>query len=222
MPLVLEFMAADPAVAAAELHTAALHLWRIPYARPLGRAPLVALLAAYLGVPEAAIELVPDARGKPRLAGAHRQGQRPLHFNWSHSGDHALIALALDVVPGVDIERLRPNPRALDIARRYFDPREADALAALPASAREGAFIGLWCAKEAVLKAAGTGLAFGLGRLAFRRLDDGDWALQGIDPALGPADEWQLSGFAPVRDYRGALAWRGETREIVGLQPIAV
>src|SRR3546814_6516543 len=63
---------------------------------------------------------------------------------------------------GADLELLRPRPRALALAERFFVRSETGALLALPAEAREAAFVRLWCAKEAVLKAHGRGLAFGL------------------------------------------------------------
>jgi 4'-phosphopantetheinyl transferase len=64
----------------------------------------------------------------------------------------------------------------------------------------------LWCAKEAVLKAHGRGLAFGLHRLAFAERD-GALALVRADSALGDAADWQLREFVPHPGYRAALAW---------------
>src|SRR3546814_13489669 len=68
------------------------------------------------------------------------------------------------------------------LAERFFVRSETGALLALPAEAREAAFVRLWCAKEAVLKAHGRGLAFGLDRLEFALCGD-DWALVACDPA---------------------------------------
>lgn len=217
MPRTLEFIEATPE-AVPRLDGDSIHLWRIPYALSQGRAPLRALLASYLDVPVSAVALDDDAKGKPRLkpvpAGFPAGPSVPIAFNWSHSGDYALIALARDGALGVDIERLGKNLRALEIAQRFFDPAEAEALAALDDAARERAFIGLWCAKEAVLKAVGEGLSFGLARLAFAPRNDLDWALQRVDPALGRAEHWQLAGFDAAPGYRGSLAWQGDMREI--------
>lgn len=215
----LEFTAANPQSAARHLGGQTIHLWRIPYAHARGRAPLVALLAAYLDVPEASVVLDQDARGKPRLAHACGGGSCGLEFNWSHSGDYALVALARGEAVGVDIERLGKNPRSLEIARRFFAPEEADALAAFDPGARDRAFIGLWCAKEAVLKAVGEGLSFGLARLVFASRAHSDWVLTRMDAALGQVDDWQLTGFEAAPDYLGALAWRGPSRAVVALCP---
>jgi len=72
---------------------------------------------------------------------------------------------------------------------------------------RERAFLRLWCAKEAVLKAHGHGLAFGLHRLEFADIQ-GRLHLQACDPALGRAEHWSLQEIAPAPGYLGALAWR--------------
>src|SRR3546814_8376203 len=93
---------------------------------------------------------------------------------------------------GADLELLRPRPRALALAERFFVRSETGALLALPAEAREAAFVRLWCAKEAVLKAHGRGLAFGLDRLEFALCGD-DWALVACDPALGQPSDWTRS-----------------------------
>lgn len=225
----LEFVAATPESTGPRLDGHSIHLWRVPYSPSRGRAPLVGLLAAYLGIPAADVALEQDAKGKPRLKPAiascqsHRSKQSgssaALSFNWSHSGDYALVALSRGSPLGVDIERLGKNQRSLEIARRFFDPEEADTLAPLDADARDRAFIELWCAKEAVLKAVGEGLSFGLARLAFARRKNAHWVLTRVDPELGHARDWQLAGFRAAPDYRGALAWRGEPHAITAFRP---
>jgi 4'-phosphopantetheinyl transferase len=217
----LRFTAAAPTTVAATLDARAIHVWRIPYALSQRRAPLRAMLGAYLGIPADAVALDEDAHGKPRLATApsRASGTPALDFNWSHSGDYALIGLSRGGALGVDIERFGKDRRALEIARRFFDPAEADALATLDARARDDAFIGLWCAKEAVLKAAGEGLSFGLERLAFARDGAINWQLTEIDAALGTLDDWQLTGFVPAPGYHGTLAWRGPPRAIHAFLP---
>lgn len=213
----IAFTPAEPRTAAARLGNDAIHLWRIPYRAGERRAPLVALLAAYAGVAASAIRLGEAPHGKPYLE--QPIARRPLEFNWSHSGDYALVALARDLAVGVDIERLGRPARMVEVAHRFFDPAEAHTLATLEPAARGAAFTGLWCAKEAVLKSAGEGLAFGLDRLAFAHADGALWHLDRIDPVLGEAAGWQLTGFAAAPDYRGAIAWRGAAREIRGFTP---
>lgn len=160
-------------------------------------------LAGMLGVPADALPLVRDARGRPRLLAPCARHDP----SWSHSGDRLLVGVGEGVRLGVDLERLRPRPRALVLARRFFAPAEAQALSALPEAARETAFVRLWCAKEAVLKAHGRGLAFGLHRLEFA--PDGEtWTLVACAPELGAPADWTLHAFAPLPGYLASLAWR--------------
>jgi 4'-phosphopantetheinyl transferase len=217
----LTFADADPAAVAEQLDGGSIHLWRVPYARSQGRAPLLELLAAYLGTAASEVALIPGPHGKPGLAGrqSRRRQARELEFNWSHSGDTALVALAWGRPVGVDIERLGRGMRALELARRFFDPAEGDALETLAMSERDSAFTGLWCAKEAVLKAAGEGLSFGLARLVFAPHPRRGWELDRLDPALGGGNEWQIIGFDPAPGYRGALAWRGPAPRIFAFRP---
>ena len=160
-------------------------------------------LGEVLGCPPEVVPLVRDAIGRPRLGASHAR----LDLNWSHSGDGLLIAIGEDMALGVDLEWIRPRPRALDLARRFLATAEADWLAGLPDDIRQIAFLRLWCAKEAVLKAHGRGLAFGLDRLTFTEHADG-LVLTDCDRALGMPASWSLHEFSPAAGYRAALAWR--------------
>ena len=160
-------------------------------------------LAEVLGCAPVAVPLIRDALDRPRLGAQHRR----FDVNWSHSGDGLVVALGDGLQVGVDVERVRERPRALALAQRYFVPAEADWLASLPGDARTTGFLRLWCAKEAVLKAHGRGLAFGLDRLLFAE-HDGALELAGCDRLLGEPEQWSLREFVPAPGYRAAVAWR--------------
>lgn len=147
--------------------------------------------------------LTRSAHGRPLIAS--RNGRHDA--SWSHSDDLLLIALGEHVDVGVDVELVKPRPRALELARRYFTPDETGWLAAQAGSARDAAFLRLWCAKEAVLKAHGRGLAFGLHRLGFVE-HAGVLRLATAASELGPPEAWALHEFAPRPGYLAALAWR--------------
>ncbi len=175
------------------------HPPRVP-AEPLARQ----WLAAELGVPAAALPLSRDPRGRPRLG----ESLAGWDCNWSHSGDGLLIALGKDVQIGIDLERVRPRGRALDLAQRFFTAPELAWLHAAPSTAvRDHGFLRLWCAKEAVLKAHGHGISFGLHRLRFAP-EAGRLRLVECDPELGAPEQWSLRELQPEPDYLGALAWR--------------
>lgn len=165
-------------------------------AEPLARA----WAAAQLGCAPGDLRLARDLHGRPRLAA-------PAGFDlgWSHSGEGLLVALGEGVEVGIDLERARPRPRALELAQRFFHPAEAAWLARLPGDAREPAFLRLWCAKEAVLKAHGRGIAFGLHRFSLHEHPAGLAIAEG-DPALrGP---WSVREWTPRPGYFAAIAWR--------------
>ncbi len=185
-----------------------IHVWRLAYDHHRGRAPLLAVLAAYLGLPVDAVQLQEGDHGRPMLADMHGD---VFAFNWSHSNDQALIAIARGIAPGIDLERLRPHPRALDIARRYFSPDETAALERLPDSQRDRGFLELWTAKEAVLKALGRGIAFGLHRLSIGGSAEA--------PVLGRLDgheagQWQLHRLVLDNAHVGSIAWHGAPRRL--------
>ena len=160
-------------------------------------------LAQALAVPEAALELRRDAHGRPPLD----PGQGGYDANWSHSGERRLVALAHGARIGADIVRLRPRPNAMTLAGGCCPAGEAAARAALPHDQAERWVVRLWCAKEAVLKAHGRGIAFGLERLEFSRDGEG-WRLSACDPALGAPGDWRLHAFSPAPEYLATLAWR--------------
>src|SRR6185312_10744716 len=125
------------------------------------------------------------------------------------------IAIARGQPVGVDLERIDRVLDAGNLARRFFSKREAAALDALPEPERATAFLRLWTCKEAVLKALGAGISFGLDRVAFDLDPDGSpAALAEAAPEAGDASGWQVSLLEPAEGFLGALAWHGAPRQI--------
>jgi 4'-phosphopantetheinyl transferase len=122
------------------------------------RSALRAVLGAALDLAPERVPLEPGPYGKPRLA-----GQTRVSFNISHRGDTAVIALASGAAVGVDVESARPHTSPQRLAARFFDPDEAAVIAALPEALASDAFLRCWTAKEAVLKAIGSGLGERMG-----------------------------------------------------------
>jgi 4'-phosphopantetheinyl transferase len=124
----------------------------------VGRAILRTLLGEACGEEPTDILFAYGPHGKPELAG-DRPG-RPT-FGVTHS--ESLLAVALrpqgSIAVGVDAELVRPLRSPDGVAERVFTAREVEEV--VPAALAEDwqPFHRYWTAKEAVLKALGTGLS---------------------------------------------------------------
>jgi len=171
----------------------------------IARCALRKLLGQYLGIDPTHVEFASNPGGKPRLAEKH--SATGLRFNISHSGDLALIAVAAGCDVGIDVERLRDVGHMEQIARKFFHPAECTAVLATPASERNAAFFQCWTAKEAVLKALGTGIT---GSLADFEVPNGDAWDSWIDlpsrQTLESRSQCWLQRLTPADGYLGAVA----------------
>lgn len=160
------------------------------------RGSLREVLGAALGVVPREVTFRYGAHGKPFVDG--------LHFNISHSGGRALIALS-QVEVGADIEL--PRPRRTDgIARRFYAPGEIERLFRLTDDdARQAEFFRLWTCKEAFLKVTGEGLSRSTRSYEIELLDGGFarllWA-RGIPDA---AERYSVHPLDPGAPYRAAV-----------------
>ncbi len=200
-----------PKAAARELHDASIHVWWLAYRREDGRAPLRRVLAAYLDVRPEIIGLRQNGHGRPVLDGT-LAGR--LDFNWSHSGTRAVIAVARSLpVLGVDIEHVRPGRSFMALAKRFYAPGEYAQLASLRDDEQPQAFIRLWTAKEALLKAHGRGLSHGLHKVAFV-CDEDRLTLAHVDGNLGTPASWQLAHWALPEAFFATLCWQAGPRQV--------
>lgn len=191
----------------------AIHVWVLDTqadgaraVRIAARSALERLLRQYAGDAEFQIEI--GTHGKPFAPALPW-----LDFNLSHAGSHVAIAFARNQALGVDIEDCSRKLAVEGLARRFFGATEAAALARVAPEGRTAAFVQLWTHKEAVLKALGEGLSFGLDRVEFELGHDGQAGrLLRIASAAGSADEWQVQRFDPAAGMAGSIAWRGPAR----------
>jgi len=118
------------------------------------RSGLRLVLARHLDRNPRALSFSSNEFGKPRLMGG-----KPVHFNLSHSGERAVLAVSDDVEVGIDLEQIRAIEH-VDLARRYFHRNEVAAIERLrDTQEQHHAFFRIWTLKEAVVKALGTGLS---------------------------------------------------------------
>ncbi len=174
----------------------------------LARAALRTLLAECLDASPRALTFTYGPHGKPSLPG-------PLQFNLSHSRGLALVALAVDAEVGVDVEKEREVPDALDIARRMFAPAEREALASVDERFRSAAFLRCWTRKEAFVKTTGDGLRLPLDAFEVTFVDPtGPARLLRVDATDGSESPFRMAALAPAPGFWGALCWRGRERAL--------
>lgn len=171
-----------------------------------GRATLRRLLGAALGIDPVAVALRRGTRGRPELAAEYA-----IDFNVSHTGDVALIGIAVGLPPGahigVDIEREDRVVNSDGLARKFMTERERETMAPLDDGARRRHFLRLWTCKEAMSKATGDALS-----APFRHIDvaidEGPHLIAGPQPYV--ADRWRLvSASVPAELIATIAIWRG-------------
>ena len=112
------------------------------------------LLGAYTDQAPAEVRFTFGEHGKPAL-----DHDKAPAFNAAHSADLVVLAVTSTTAIGVDLEPLRPMPRATALAARFFTDAENAHVASLAEPDRSRAFLHCWTCKEAILKALGSGLS---------------------------------------------------------------
>lgn len=197
-----ELLSADEAARASRFH---FDKHRARYIR--GRAALRILLGRYLDVPAREIRFQYENNGKPELA--FPVNMRNLYFNSSDSDVLGLIAVGCCQNIGVDLEKVRPMPDLLNIAKRFFSAREVQAILAISEEKREEAFFACWTRKEAFLKATGVGLKYPLSKFSVSVDPAGVAALCEIDGNTDIAAAWFMMDIFPEEGFRGVVACEG-------------
>jgi 4'-phosphopantetheinyl transferase len=166
----------------------------------LTRSTLRTLLGAYLGESPRSIRLRLTKYGKPFLGAGSN-----LHFNVSHTEGLALLAFARERRVGIDVERIRSQPDALQLAHRFFSEREQQELESLPADRVAAAFLRCWTRKEAYIKARGEGLSLPLHQFDVSVEINPRQILVATRPDPDEARRWLLRDVPVPSDYVSAV-----------------
>ena len=119
------------------------------------RSCLRRILGESLGIDPLLVPLVEGPNGKPALAPPHDS----LEFNLSHTDDLAALIVSHNGPVGIDLEPWSRAPSLIECADVFCHP---DELKRLPSGDEQRAtrLMEIWTAKEALLKALGTGLSY--------------------------------------------------------------
>lgn len=161
----------------------------------VARAATRRIAGRYLDADPRGLAIVEEEHGKPALV------PRDIEFNASHSGDLVALAFAKETPVGVDVERRRHLSDVLGLARRYFSAEELAVVSA--ATDADAAFLAIWTAKEAIVKASGKGIGAS---------DLRAFTVPFRDSRMRPViDGWSVAAIDPPMDgYHAAVAARTE------------
>jgi 4'-phosphopantetheinyl transferase len=167
----------------------------------ISRGLLRQCLGRYLHIEAREVRFRTTANGKPELAAnadLHLQDfpVNDLRFNLSHTHGVTVFAVTRHRQVGVDVEKIREDTNALELAERFFSRQEVEWLRSQPASEHIPSFFSCWTAKEAYIKARGQGLSVSLSSF-------------GVLPIIGAADsKLQLSVYDDPQESRRWSIWR--------------
>ena len=181
--------------------------------RTIRRFYLRLLLGAYLGVRGKDIRISRMVKGKPVLdPNVHRH---QLDFSSASSNGCCLIGISTAGQIGVDLEVSgRKTARPMALVHRYFSDTEQQCFAELDEREVNDSFLHTWTCKEAVVKAAGHGIANQLCRFTVS-INPANSAtmleIEGDDAA-----EWRLRMVRPAEGHIACIALRNRKRRFRG------
>lgn len=169
------------------------------------RALIRTLLSRYEHLAPADWRFEKNQYGRPHISPTHTV--KPLHFNLSHTEGLIACAVVLNREVGVDVEDIRRGGDLIQIADRFFSPREVEDLMALPAEHQESRFFDYWTLKESYIKARGMGLSIPLDQFSFHLERNQPRMAISIDERQNdPPERWQFKQWELAPGYRAALA----------------
>ena len=164
------------------------------------------ILGELLGIGAGEVKFILGSYGKPMLLGA----AGTLHFSATHSAGWTWLAVGGGPL-GLDVEVESPLLPELPGLIAQLAPAEQSDLERVGELERPKAFLDVWTRKEAVLKAAGTGLRRDLNSFVVPvgPLPDGQW----VDLAPGTF-RWWVRDLRLCPGFRGALATSAPCRVV--------
>ncbi len=170
----------------------------------LGRGALRVLASHYLGRPPESLSIRQEAMGKPRIETQPQDGA--FGINLSHSGNWILVAAGGMLDLGIDVEQHEDEIDVAELMPSVFSPWEQRTLLSLPSEMHRSSFFDIWTRKEAVIKADGAGVSFGLSRFDVEFRPDRAATVRRIEGES--PDTWTLHALPLAPGYSAAVACR--------------
>jgi 4'-phosphopantetheinyl transferase len=179
----------------------------------VGRVLTRRMLAEQLHLKSHQVYLTKDERGRPALD-TNRMNScsaaRDLDFSCSHSENLFAVGTIEQGRIGIDIEVIQSEVAVSMISCRELCEAERAWILALPEDEQPMAFYQCWTAKEALLKALGLGVSFGMEQIEILRDETGGHFFSKITDSRQLAEGWSLEHhFLDFEDDAAlaAIAW---------------
>lgn len=161
-------------------------------------------LSRYAPVAPAEWTFVANEQGCPRIAASHGAAAQ-IAFNLSHTPGLIALAVTQGRAVGIDVENLSVRAVSTAMARRFFAPAEAAALASLAPEHWQRRFFEYWTFKESYIKARGLGLSLPLDKFSFCFAHERAVQLS-VQAELGDdAARWSFAQYQPTPQHLLAL-----------------
>ena len=138
----------------------------------ISRGILRQVISKYLNIDVEGIEFSYNKFGKPLLSS--KLDDFNLHFNMSHSEQLGIFAFAKGKAIGVDVEEIKSSLNLEDVIELCLSDFEKSWFYDVSAGMRKEVFYKIWTAKEAFIKALGTGFFFPVKNIEFKLNRDND------------------------------------------------
>ena len=190
----------------AALEPGTVHVWHAAGSELDSPGVVRAALARHLSVPPDEVGLEHEPSGRPLVVGGR------IEVSVSHTHDLVLVAVGSGQRIGIDVELLRDGPWRL-LPEHALTRRELADLEARPPEHRTETLLRYWVRKEALLKAAGVGLAVDPRTVEVSSPTEAPRVLS-LPRVLGEPTSWSLSDL-DLDGYAASLATRGPTPRVV-------
>ncbi|MEN8218356.1 MAG: 4'-phosphopantetheinyl transferase superfamily protein [Pseudomonadota bacterium] len=130
----------------------------------------------------------------------------PLRFNLSHTDGLIICGVVLKQDIGVDVENLERKGAMLEIAQRFFSPKEIKDLYSLPAQQRRERFFDYWTLKESYIKARSMGLSLPLEQFSFHISEHQPIQITFAPQMHDEPSQWQFWLLKPTQHHKATVS----------------
>ncbi|MEO6695102.1 MAG: 4'-phosphopantetheinyl transferase superfamily protein [Ignavibacteria bacterium] len=175
------------------------------------RGTLRKILGRYLKVLPSIPQISYKEKGKPFIK------NDDIKFNLAHTKDIAVYAFTKSDEIGIDVERIREMPDALQIANRFFSLDEYIALKEINNEQMNYTFFNCWTRKESFIKAIGEGLTYPLENFSVSSKPGDEPRILWLKNKENEVNHWALHNVEIGNEHIASLSIRNKNKKIVYL-----